>query len=68
MRPKRQGALRHALAASGFVWSALISFYFQFMSYNIWMIFFIGVPVQIALILSSKIHDSSRSLRSKSGK
>ena len=56
------------ILSSGFVWSALISFYFQFMSYNIWMIFFIGVPVQIALILSSKIHDSSRSLRSKSGK
>ncbi len=56
------------ILSSGFVWSALISFYFQFMSYNIWMIFFIGVPVQIALILSSKIHDSSRTLRSKSGK
>ena len=56
------------ILSSGFVWSALISFYFQFRSYNIWMIFFIGVPVQIALILSSKIHDSSRSLRSKSGK
>ena len=56
------------ILSSGFVWSALISFYFQFMSYNIWMIFFIGVPVQITLILSSKIHDSCRSLRSKSGK
>ena len=56
------------ILSSGFVWSALISFYFQFMSYNIWMIFFIGVPVQIALILSSKIHDIYRSLRSKSGK
>lgn len=56
------------ILSSGFVWSALISFYFQFMSYNIWMIFFIGVPVQIALILSSKIHDSSRTFRSKSGK
>lgn len=56
------------ILSSGFVWSALISFYFQFMSYNIWMIFFIGVPVQVALILSSKIHDSPRSLRPKSGK
>lgn len=54
--------------SSGFVWSTLISCYFQFMSYNIWMIFFIGIPVQVALILSSKIHDSPRSLRAKSKK
>ena len=56
------------ILSSGFVWSALISFYFQFMSYNIWMIFFIGVPFQIALIHSSKIHDIYSSLRSKRGK
>ena len=55
------------ILSSGFVWSALISFYFQFMSYNIWMIFFIGVPVQIALTLSSKIHPTSPRLPPQTG-
>lgn len=45
---------------SGLVWSALVCCYLEYMSYNFWMIFFIGVPVQVALIISSKIHDAPR--------
>ena len=44
-------------AASGLVWAILISFYFQYLKYNFWMIFFVGVPVQIALIIGSKIRE-----------
>lgn len=43
--------------SSGLVWSALVCAYLEYMSYNFWMIFFIGVPVQVALIISSKIHE-----------
>ena len=31
-------------------------FYFQYLEYNIWAAFFVGVPVQIALILGAKLH------------
>lgn len=43
--------------SSGLVWSILISFYFQYLKYNFWMIFFVGVPVQIALIIGAKIRE-----------
>ena len=35
-------------------WSILASVYLHFLSYNFWMIFIIGVPVQIAIILWSQ--------------
>jgi len=37
------------------VWSLLASFYLQFLQYNLWGIFVLGVPLQIAIILWSKI-------------
>lgn len=43
--------------SSGLVWSILISFYFQYLKYNFWMIFFVGIPVQIALIIGAKIRE-----------
>ena len=42
--------------ASLFVWSTITAFYFQYLEYNIWAVFFVGVPVQIALILGAKLH------------
>ena len=39
-----------------FVWSTITAFYFQYLQYNIWAVFFVGVPVQIALILVTKLH------------
>ena len=41
--------------ASLFVWSLITAFYFQYLEYNIWAVFFVGVPVQIALILGAKL-------------
>lgn len=38
-----------------FVWTLLISIYLQFLNYNIWPIFTIGIPLQIAIILWSKL-------------
>lgn len=37
--------------SSAFIWSLLAALYLQFLSYNIWIIFFIGVPLQAAFIL-----------------
>ena len=42
--------------SSLFVWSTITAFYFQYLQYNIWAVFFVGVPVQIALILGTKLH------------
>ena len=36
---------------SVFVWTALASFYLQLLKYNIWLVFIIGVPVQLALVI-----------------
>lgn len=36
---------------SVFVWTLLASIYLQFLDYNIWMIFLLGVPVQVIIIL-----------------
>lgn len=36
---------------SVFVWTALTSFYLQLLKYNIWLVFIIGVPVQLALVI-----------------
>lgn len=34
---------------SAFLWTFLASFYLQFLTYNLWLIFIIGLPVQFAL-------------------
>ncbi|MBE5735186.1 MAG: helix-turn-helix transcriptional regulator [Clostridiales bacterium] len=36
-------------------WTILLSIYIIFLSYNFWMIFIIGIPVQIAILLWSQI-------------
>ncbi len=35
-----------------FIWSAITALYCHFISYNLWLIFFIGAPVQIVIILN----------------
>lgn len=34
-----------------FIWTTLASVYLQFLSYNLWLIFFVGIPLQILTIL-----------------
>ena len=36
-------------------WSLLTVIYLQFLSYNLWLIFFVGLPIQVALVLWSNI-------------
>ena len=40
---------------SVFVWSTLLCIFLHFLQYNSWMIFIIGVPMQIAIILWSQL-------------
>lgn len=43
------------ILVSVIIWSALASLYLSFLEYNPWMIFIVGVPVQIATVLWSQL-------------
>ena len=45
------------------IWSALASLYLQTLSYNTWIIFFIGIPLQLAVILWSTLYVSKKKTR-----
>jgi len=45
------------------VWTLLASIYLQFLEYNLWGIFVLGVPLQIAIILWSKIKPMSKKIK-----
>jgi transcriptional regulator with XRE-family HTH domain len=36
-------------------WSMILSIYIAFLSYNVWMVFIIGVPIQIIIILAATL-------------
>ena len=38
------------------VWSTLACLFVQFIQYNMWLIFIVGIPVQISIVLWSNIH------------
>ena len=38
------------------VWSTLACIYLTFLQYNLWLIFIVGIPVQIGVILWFNIH------------
>lgn len=42
---------------SVFFWTLIIACYIQFIQYNIWPLFFLMIPIQVALILTIAIHD-----------
>lgn len=44
------------LIISILVWSTLLAIYLTFLQYNLWLIFTVGIPVQIGVILWSNIH------------
>lgn len=41
--------------SSAMIWSLLACFYLQFLKYNIWAIFILGIPMQTAIILWSRL-------------
>lgn len=42
------------------VWTLLLSFYLQFLKYNIWIIFLIGAPMQISIILWAQLQHNKK--------
>ena len=43
--------LYKCLLISGLTWTLLLSIYLQLLQYNLWLIFIIGVPAQLAIIV-----------------
>lgn len=48
-------ASRRYIFYSVLIWTVIASIYITFLSYNLWMIFLIGAPVQVAIVLWAKI-------------
>mgnify|MGYP003571275811 CR=1 FL=1 len=44
------------LLTSGLMWSALAAIYLQLIMFNPWQIFFIGIPLQLAIILWANLN------------
>lgn len=44
-----------------FTWSFIASIYFQFIRYNLWLIFFVGAPIQVVIILNIFIKNIKQS-------
>lgn len=53
------------LLTSGLLWSLLASIYLQFLQYNLWLIFLIGVPAQLAIIMWILMKRSKRKMGKK---
>ncbi len=53
---------------SSFVWTALATFYIVFLPYNLFAIFFIGVPIQAAILLSGIIKNKEYEIAKKINK
>lgn len=49
-----------AYILSAFVWTLLASIYIGLLKYNIWLIFLLGVPLQVVVILWSKLKPKSK--------
>ena len=50
------------------VWTLLTSVYLQFLQYNLWMLFLIGIPAQAAILLGTQMLRSYRKEASKKRK
>lgn len=45
---------------SAFVWSMITYFYLIWIEYNIWIIFFTGIPLQIAIVLMANLKPTKK--------
>lgn len=43
--------LYKCLLTSAFLWTTLVSIYLQFLKYNLWLIFIVGIPAQLGIIV-----------------
>lgn len=51
-----KNALLKAVISSTMSWSSLISIYLQFLNYRLWLIFIIGIPIQVIIILGLRLN------------
>ncbi len=49
------------LSVSLLIWTLILAFYLQLLEYNIWMLFILGVPAQVATSLCGKIKKGQKS-------
>lgn len=47
----------HALISSVLCWSALLCVYIQFLGYNFYLVFLLGIPIQIIILLGYKMYE-----------
>lgn len=47
--------------SSVLIWSLIASLYCQFITYNIWLIFLVGAPIQVVIVLNSLIKNIKQS-------
>ncbi len=46
---------------SALVWTSLVGLYLQLLEYNMWQLFFVGIPLQIAIVLWSRLGKNQKS-------
>lgn len=51
------------IVRSLFFWTLVTACYIQFMEYNIWPLFFLMIPIQVALILTIAINDKLKIIK-----
>lgn len=44
---------------TAFNWTLLASLYLQFLTYNIWLVFLIGIPIQVIIVLLASIRGTN---------
>ena len=47
--------LLSAIICSFTAWTLILSIYLQFLAYNIWMLFIVGVPIQVLIVLVASL-------------
>lgn len=47
----RHEKIPQIILSSFFVWTLITAFYLQFISQNVWYIYFVGIPIQIVIVL-----------------
>ncbi len=50
-----QSKLFNIIAASALCWTALLTIYIELLEHNIWMLFILGVPLQILVLLTAAL-------------
>ncbi len=45
------------------IWSLITYFYVSWLEYNMWIIFFIGIPLQIAIVLMANLKPSGKKMK-----